>query len=253
MGYNYNPSPVPWYYVYQDVIKGPVTIEQMQRDYYIHRELQPNTMVWTEGMAEWAPLSSTELIHHIMFAPANDTQASQSRPQHNTTYTNATNAGSAYTGAYSGSAQPPTGYPAAGQPSAPYAYAGNPASAHIPPMQYPLQKANNTYMWMIVAACGIGSLLNLLIRDSAAEGVLGFLITITLLGLYALFCALDKGELKRSGHRTTSVWWFLIVPVYMFVRAYRLRQFPSYAIVFLVISFVVGFFFGFISAFVRAF
>ncbi|WP_199925677.1 DUF4339 domain-containing protein [Paenibacillus bouchesdurhonensis] len=246
MGYNYNTSPVPWYYVYQDVIKGPVTIEQMQRDYYIHRELQPNTMVWTEGMAEWTPLSSTELINHIMFAAPNNNHAHYSSPYQNTTYSNSTNTGKVYTRPYSGSSQSPTGYPAAGYTSATQAHGA-------PPMQYSLQKANNTYMWMIVVVCGIGTLLQLFIQGYTGAIGLSLFIQILMIGLYALFCALDKGELKRAGHRTTSVWWFLIVPVYMFIRAYRLRQFPSYAIAFLVISFVVGFFFGFVSAFVQAF
>lgn len=241
MGYNYNTSPVPWYYVYQDIIKGPVTIEQMQRDYYIHRELQPNTMVWTEGMAEWAPLSSTELIQHIMFATSNNNQAGSGSPPQNTTYANSTPTGQAYTGSYPRSAQSPTGYPA-GYTSGAQAYGA-------PPMQYSLQKANNTYMWMIVVVCGIGTLLQLFIDYSGGIG-LSLFIQIIMIGLYALFCALDKSELKRTGHRTTTVWWFLIVPVYMFVRAYRLRQFPLYAIIFLVISFVVGFFFGFVSAFI---
>ncbi|WP_164515138.1 DUF4339 domain-containing protein [Paenibacillus lentus] len=222
MGYNYNTSPVPWYYVYQDIIKGPVTIGQMQKDYNIYRELQPNTMVWTEGMAEWAPLSSTELIHHIMFATNHNNQAGYGGSYQNNTYSNSINTSQAYEGA-------------------------------VPPMQYSMQKANNTYMWLIVAICGLASLLRLSVRGSAgADGTILF-INVTAVGLYALFCALDKNELKRTGHRTTPIWWFLIVPVYMFIRAYRLRQFPSYAIVFLITSFVVGFFFGFISAFVKAF
>lgn len=93
MGNNYNTSPVPWYYVHNDIIKGPVTIGQMQRDYYIYRELHPGTMVWTDGMTEWTPLSSTDLINHIMFAPGSGSQAEPARSPYNGAYPNQAPAG----------------------------------------------------------------------------------------------------------------------------------------------------------------
>ncbi|GAA0134332.1 hypothetical protein YSY43_11720 [Paenibacillus sp. YSY-4.3] len=250
MGSNYNTSPVPWYYVYNDIIKGPVTIGQMQRDYYIYRELHPGTMVWTDGMAEWTPLSSTELINHIMFAPGSGSPTEQARPPYNGTYTNQAPAGQAYPGSQPGSVPGPAGYPPGGYIPGAQVYPGQHIGSQVPPGQYPLQKINNTYMWLIVGVAGIGNLIYLLARDVGSG--FSFMITIIMVGLYALFCSLDKNELQRSGHRTTSVWWFLIVPVYMFVRAYRVRQVPSYAIVFLVISFVVGFIYGFVNAFFGA-
>lgn len=249
MSSNYNTSPVPWYYVYNDSIKGPVTIGQMQSDYYIHRELQPNTMVWTEGMAEWAPLSSTELIHHIMFAPGSGSQANHGQPPYNAAYPNPSPGDQAYPRSAPGTA----GYPPGGHTPGAQTYSGQHTGYQVHPGQYPLQKVNNTYMWLIVAVSGTTSLINLIARDAGPFLGLSFLLWIVKIGLYALFCSLDKNELQRSGHRTTPIWWFLIVPVYMFIRAYRLRQFPIYAILFLVISFFVGFFYGFFTSFYDAF
>lgn len=253
MGNNYNTSPVPWYYVHNDIIKGPVTIGQMQRDYYIYRELHPGTMVWTDGMADWVPLSSTELINHIMFAPGSGSQAEQSRSPYNGAYPNQAPAGQAYPGSQPGTVPGPAGYPPGGHMPGGRIYPGQHTGAQMAPGPYPLQKVNNTYVWLLVAVAGTGNLIHLLARDAGAFFGFGFVITILMFGLYALFCSLDKNELQRSGHRTTSVWWFLIVPVYMFIRAYRLRQFPSYAIVMLVIGFSVGFVYGFLKGFFGAF
>ncbi|WP_019637979.1 DUF4339 domain-containing protein [Paenibacillus fonticola] len=212
MGYNYNKSSALWYYIYQDVTKGPVTIEQMQKDYYIHRELHPGTMVWTEGFPDWRPLSSSELIHHIMFpAPSSSAQSVPFAP--------------------------------------PYMRR---------PVQTPKGNVNNVYIWVIVGVTALMGLIGLLISGfgypysyismAMMMTILGksFLLAIVHLALNILFCSLDRNEVRRAGYQPPSLWWVLIMPVYLFIRAYRTGQFPLYAILYLVINFGLYFISSFI-------
>ncbi len=54
--------------------------------------------------------------------------------------------------------------------------------------------------------------------------------------VYAIPALIDERKLKAAGHSTKymPLWAVFVTPVYLFVRAYRLKQFPSYAIAFLV-------------------
>jgi hypothetical protein len=54
--------------------------------------------------------------------------------------------------------------------------------------------------------------------------------------LNVILCLADEANLKKAGHNTKGmgVWAFLLVPVYLFVRAARLKQNNGYAIVWLV-------------------
>ncbi len=57
----------------------------------------------------------------------------------------------------------------------------------------------------------------------------------------AFFCVIDAQQLKKAGHDTKGmgIMAALLVPVYLFVRASRLRQSPSYAVVW-VINFILS-------------
>ncbi|MGJ4905501.1 DUF4339 domain-containing protein [Bradyrhizobium sp. HKCCYLS2058] len=60
--------------------------------------------------------------------------------------------------------------------------------------------------------------------------------------LNAALCLLDERQLKRAGYadRWLTLFGILLAPVYLFLRAKRLRQFPSYGIVW-VACFIVSF------------
>jgi GYF domain 2 len=60
--------------------------------------------------------------------------------------------------------------------------------------------------------------------------------------LNAALCLLDERQLKRAGYadKWLTIFGILLAPVYLFLRAKRLRQFPSYGIVW-VASFIISF------------
>ncbi len=72
-----------------------------------------------------------------------------------------------------------------------------------------------------------------------AAALLPFLLAVLLNGG---LCLADEQQLKKAGHDTKGMGFMavLLVPVYLFVRASRLQQSPSYAVVW-VINFVLSF------------
>ncbi|MBX3513339.1 MAG: DUF4339 domain-containing protein [Xanthobacteraceae bacterium] len=57
---------------------------------------------------------------------------------------------------------------------------------------------------------------------------------------YAVLALLDERKLKAAGRSSGSMplWAILLPPAYLFIRASRLGQFPSYAIVFLICALI---------------
>jgi uncharacterized RDD family membrane protein YckC len=62
-------SEVNWYYAKDGVQLGPVPIGQL-RDMARMGTLQPNDLVWTEGMPEWRPASAVQAVFATAMAPA---------------------------------------------------------------------------------------------------------------------------------------------------------------------------------------
>ena len=58
-----------WFYIdAQQQQLGPVTIEQLQQ-LATNGQIQPTTLVWTEGMAEWAQADQVQGIYAQTAAP----------------------------------------------------------------------------------------------------------------------------------------------------------------------------------------
>jgi len=108
------------------------------------------------------------------------------------------------------------------------------ASITSPP---PLKGAdvNNTSVWILAFVPLLSVLLENLLKGVEIQSSLAnpFLLTWYLnVGL----CLADERQLKKAGHGTKgmTVWAFLLVPVYLFVRASRLKQRNAYAWVWMV-------------------
>lgn len=63
--------------------------------------------------------------------------------------------------------------------------------------------------------------------------VLGFLSFLVPAGVNAALCLMDERQLKRAGYsnKWLTLFGIVLAPVYLFLRAKRLRQVPSYGIV----------------------
>ncbi len=82
------------------------------------------------------------------------------------------------------------------------------------------EAVNNTWVWVVAFA-------------PYAAALLPFVLAVI---LNAGLCLADVQQLKKAGHDTKGMGLmaFLLVPVYLFVRASRLQQSPWYAVVWLV-------------------
>ncbi|WP_167859489.1 DUF4339 domain-containing protein [Paenibacillus cymbidii] len=93
------------------------------------------------------------------------------------------------------------------------------------------QAVNNTFVWWMVATPIIGIFVENIIM-AVTEQELNYMATaLAYFLVYSILCSNDQTKLKKAGHNTASFWWILFVPVYLFIRARKLRQFPLYAII----------------------
>lgn len=106
---------------------------------------------------------------------------------------------------------------------------------------------NNSLVW-ILAVAPIGYVLLTGWRDAEIledpygdHSFIQFIALVIPLMLNATLCLLDERQLKQAGYadKWLTLFGVLLAPVYLFLRAKRLRQFPSYGIVW-VILFVVS-------------
>ena len=72
-----------WYYEHNGEQAGPISTNDMQ-SMYARGELKPDTLVWTEGFANWVPLSETELAQTN---PSPPSTAPGNAPEENLTQT----------------------------------------------------------------------------------------------------------------------------------------------------------------------
>ncbi|MDQ2792612.1 MAG: DUF4339 domain-containing protein [Bacteroidota bacterium] len=106
---------------------------------------------------------------------------------------------------------------------------------------------NNSYVWILAFAPLIGVFLEYFVAGAMTGGESQLAIQAAVkdlwwitLALNVLFCVLDLNKLKAAGYNTESlsVFWLLLIPVYLFKRAKFLRQKPSYAWTWLAVFFL---------------
>jgi hypothetical protein len=102
------------------------------------------------------------------------------------------------------------------------------------------ESVNNRIVWILAFAPIIGVLLAQVIAFAIGypENEFPFIVILLNVGLSIA----DEKQLKKDGHNTKGMgFWVILVPVYLFVRARRLRQKNSYAIVWIV-AFIISLF-----------
>ncbi|WP_316197851.1 DUF4339 domain-containing protein [Bradyrhizobium sp. SZCCHNS2002] len=98
---------------------------------------------------------------------------------------------------------------------------------------------NNSMVWILAIAPIAYAILtgwrdSEIMEDPYADHSLAQLVALGVpLVLNAALCLLDERQLKRAGYadKWLTLFGILLAPVYLFLRAKRLRQFPSYGIV----------------------
>ena len=96
------------------------------------------------------------------------------------------------------------------------------------------EAVNNSLVWTVAFVPIISSFLQVALAAplGTQAGSLWFIAPI----LNIILCLADEANLKKAGHDTKGMglWAVFLVPVYLFVRAARLKQSNGYAIVWLV-------------------
>ncbi len=115
------------------------------------------------------------------------------------------------------------------------------AVAGPPPL--PASGLNNTFVWLIALVPVFGWLVERMLADTPNLVDVERDFNLILLGYTAVYTALgliDDAIVRHSGRTTARYNWIalILVPVYLFVRARSVRQFPSYGIVW-IIAFVL--------------
>ncbi len=110
--------------------------------------------------------------------------------------------------------------------------------ARIPPPPLTGESVNNSIVWILAFAPIISAVIQIFVASSTGQLVSDFWWIALLLNIG--LCAADGINLNRAGHKGISG-WVILVPVYLFVRAARLKQSSGYAIVWLV-TFFLSFF-----------
>lgn len=97
---------------------------------------------------------------------------------------------------------------------------------------------DNNIVWVIALVPFISGILRVLI--SILLGIPAYKFWWIAIILNISLCIADENRLKNAGYDTKGmgIWAFLLVPVYLFIRASRLKQDNSYAIVWLVTFFI---------------
>ena len=90
---------------------------------------------------------------------------------------------------------------------------------------------NNTLVWILAFVPIIGTVLEYLI--SGAIGATSGSLWVVSVILNCILCITDKRKLKKAGYNTKQLmlWAIFLVPIYLFRRAYLLKQKNVYAIV----------------------
>lgn len=103
------------------------------------------------------------------------------------------------------------------------------------------EAVNNNLVWVIALAPFISGILRVFI--GLFIGVPPYKLWWIAIILNISLCIADENQLKKAGYDTKGmgIWAFLLVPAYLFIRASRLKQDNSYAIVWL-ITFVISIF-----------
>jgi hypothetical protein len=107
--------------------------------------------------------------------------------------------------------------------------------ASVPPPPLTGESVNNGIVWILAFAPIISVVIQIFVASSTGQSVYDFWWIATLLNIG--LCAADGINLKRAGHKGIAG-WIILVPVYLFVRAARLKQSNGYAIVWLLTFFV---------------
>jgi len=99
------------------------------------------------------------------------------------------------------------------------------------PPALPPQAVNNVYAWLFAAVPLIGAIIELVglryVRDANLINAPSFFWVYWI--AYAVFAGLDTNAIRGSGNRApASLVWCLLPPVYLWIRANRLRQSKSY-------------------------
>ena len=129
--------------------------------------LAADTLVWREGMADWAPIVATEFATYFLAPP----QAVRST-------------------------------------------------------------TNDLYVWWLAFVPILNAVVNIFFEITIGTYILPVLV-VTII-VHVLLCDKDRQTLRKDGRSAPALGWALIVPVYLIIRVWKLRQFPSYAIVWLV-------------------
>jgi len=160
-----------WYYSQNGKRIGPRNENQV-RTLIATNVIQPNSSVWSEGMADWTPAYQTEIKRFF---------------------------------------------------------------ASIPPPPLTGESVNNGAVWTLAFAPIISAGIQILAAASTGQSAHHFWwIAIVLnIGL----CFADVIYLNRAGYKDFAG-WIVLIPIYLFVRAARLKQSNGYAIVWLLTFFV---------------
>lgn len=235
-----------WWFAEGSQSCGPISEDDM-RAKIARRELTPDSLVWTPGLAEWVPANETR------FKPAFDAPASTT-PDEETVFAEEAPPASAPLAAPLSAEVPstevssdpsPAAYapPAASpSPSASPALSGqdvypSPAAGYYAPpaQEEPKQKINNVFAWLlaflpliflVIDTTGFMSLDNLI-------GIFYWIGSFVQLSMGLLFWLLDMYCVRRAGYnvRWWGAWGFFFTPVYFFFRAHRTDKNYTFAII----------------------
>lgn len=98
-------------------------------------------------------------------------------------------------------------------------------TAGPPPLPQAKPKAGNFFAWTIALFPIIGSAVELVatadVGANAHRGITGILYFLA----YSVLCALDAGQIRKGGATEAApIFWFWLVPVYLYKRARALKQ-----------------------------
>lgn len=170
-----------WFYSLNGKRIGPLNRDSVYQ-LIKSKDIDSQTLVWQNGMSDWAMAYQTKLASHF-----------------------------------------------------------NLAKSEPPPLHG--EAVDNNIVWTIALTPLISGLLQ--VFASNLFGIPAYKFWWIAIILNISLCLVDENRLKNAGHNTKgmSIWAFLLIPVYLFIRASRLKQDNSYAIVWLITFFVSIFIF----------
>lgn len=167
----------PWFYTQGGQRKGPVTADKL-RELLAAQTIDPETLIWRTGLADWLELRGTEIGAQLKDTP------------------------------------PPI--------------AANDVNNGL---VWALAFAPIAYVFVDVAL--LKYQINHPLDDGFYETFLSPLTWLVPVMTNAVLCLLDTEQLKRAGYSSgwMTLFALLLAPVYLFARAQRLRQTPTYGFV----------------------